>query len=232
LFDYILWKKERKTHYHSLYKNVKRREQLQLILARFFFFFCTSWQRTNWSQNIDQTQHKRIFSFLLLACSQLEHIHTHYTDHMYTRETIIIHVMWAAHSWTVESIYKHLYTVLVIWSVPQMMTTKSFISKIWFLFFFLARLIFLYDVDLSLMNWTSEYVLALYSITLVAEGSLLFLSHLLYRTHHVCLLMILSLSLFLVFFCLSEENRDVFVCIEPSTTCHRHHHTGRLLTDS
>lgn len=95
-------------------------------------------------------------------------------------------------------------------------------------------LFLVYNVDLSLMNWTSEYVLALYSITLASEGSLLFLSHLLYRTHHVCLLMILSFSLSPLFgfflHCLLEENKDVFVCINPSTTCH--HRTGRLLTDS
>lgn len=55
------------------------------------------------------------------------------------------------------------------------------------------------------MNWTSEYVLALHSITLASEGSLLFLSHLLYRTHYVCLLMILSLVCCCCCCCLSIE---------------------------
>jgi hypothetical protein len=172
----------------------RRREQLTAADISQIFSFYTSWQRTNWSKNIDQTQDKRIFSFSAGA-------YIHYTDHMYTRETIIIHVMWAAHSWTVEPIYKHIYSPRHSIHSPdddEKLHFEDLIS-----FFLLACLLLLYDADRSLMNWTSEYVLALYSITLVGEGSLLFLSHLLYRTDHVCLLMILSLfPSFRVFFAL------------------------------
>lgn len=64
------------------------------------------------------------------------------------------------------------------------------------------------------MNWTSEYVLALYSITLATEGSLLFLSHLLYRTHHVCLLMILSFSspLLVFFYIACQKKIETCLC--------------------
>ncbi len=222
-------KKERKTHYHSLYKNVERREQLQLILAR-FLFLCTSWQRTNWSQNIDQTQHTD-GSFLFSTCLFSAGAYTYTIQTICIWEKPSLSMLCEQHTAGLSSRFINIYIQYSSSDpFPRWWRRKASFRRSDFFFFLL------YDVDLSLMNWTSEYVLALYSITLVAEGSLLFLSHLLYRTDHVCLLMILFLpfALFLGFFlhCLSEENRDVFVCIEPSTTCHRHHHTGRLLTDS
>jgi hypothetical protein len=142
------------------------------------------------------TEHRSNGSFLFFPCLFSAGAYIHYTGHMYRRETIIIHVMWAAHSWTVESIYKHIYTTRHLIRSPDD-DEKLHFSKIWFLFLFASSL------DLSLMNWTDEYVLALHSITLAAEGLLLFLSHLHYWTHHVCLLMILSLShpLLGFFFC-------------------------------
>ncbi len=66
--------------------------------------------------------------------------------------------MWAAHSWTVEPIYKHLYSLRHLIHSPDDDEKLHFEDLISF-FCSLACLL-LSDVDLSLMNWTSEYVLA------------------------------------------------------------------------
>jgi len=139
---------DKKTHYHSLYKNEERREQLQLILARFFLLhFLTK------NKLITKHRSNTIYtngSFLFFACLFSAGAYIHYTDHMYMRETIIIHVMWAAHSWTDEPIYKHIYSTRHLIHSPDDDEKLHFKDPI---SFFLAFL--LYDVDLSLMNWTS-----------------------------------------------------------------------------
>lgn len=135
--------KKKETHYHSLYKNDERREQLQLILARFPLLLSDKEQidhRTSIKHNTNGS-----FPLLLLACSQLEriyillslflYIYTLYRPYVYERETIIIHVMWAAHSWMVESIYKHIYTTRHLIRSPDD-DEKLHFSKIWFLFLF------------------------------------------------------------------------------------------------
>ena len=224
-----------------------------MILARFFSFALSDKEQIDHKTSIKHNTNGSFLSFLWLACSQLEHIYI--IQAICTRENPSLSLLCEQHTAAVSSRFINIYIQYSSSDpFPRWWRKAPFRRSDFFLHFFCLSIsslssFFLFDVlDSSLWcrsasNELNKRVRARAPFNYPCFWGFLTVLIALALSDSLCLfandsfsrlLLLLLLSLYWVFFFFAwfvfEENRDVSVCIEPSTNCH--HYRGRLLTDN